>query len=210
MSSQSPKQVSQDFPNQFPRQFASEFIVYACPLGELAKQLHTYFEHSLKLCGCNAAHHYMPHCSLTGFFQDEEALIPLYVKAIDRALEQASPWPDPVIMITGMSFRPDWHGLELQSDWLRHLIAKFAQLTVSWTHQHPLRLKDWLHLSLAYEFPSEQFDRLMQLAQTYVNPQAPVEWELRFYQRHVNHTWTCHRAWPLTTNPESSEQTNLL
>lgn len=177
---------------------SSQFIVYACPVGELAEQLDTYFEQSLRLCGRNAAHHYMPHCTLTGFFQDDEAAVAIYQKAIAQALKQAPPPPDPVITITGMTFRPDWHGLELQSDWLKTLIKTIAHLAESPTRQEPLRLKDWLHLSLAYEFAPEHAKKLTHLAQSYVDVRSPVQWELRFYQRHSDHTWTCHQAWSIT------------
>lgn len=173
------------------------FIVYACPTGELAEQLDRYFQQSLTVCGANAAHHYMPHCTLTGFFQDEETAIPLYVQALDRALSQTQPCPHPVITIQQLSFHSDWHGLELQSGWLKTMIVTFATLAASPTRQDALRLKDWLHLSLAYEFQPEHSESLIQLAQAYINLQASVQWELRFYQRHSDQRWTCHRSWQL-------------
>lgn len=177
------------------------FIVYACPVGELADQLDRYFQQSLAVCGANAAHRYMPHCTLTGFFHDEEMAIPLYVQALDRALRQALPCPTPVITIQQLTFRSDWHGLELQSDWLKSLMANFATLAVSPTRQDALRLKDWLHLSLAYEFQTEQSDGLMRLAQDAITLQAAVRWELRFYQRHADQRWTCHQSWPFDPLP---------
>lgn len=175
------------------------FIVYACPTGELAEQLDRYFQQSLAVCGANAAHHYMPHCTLTGFFQDEETAIPLYMQALDRALSQAQPCPTPVITIQQLTFHPDWHGLELQSDWLKTMIATFATLAASPTRRNALRLKDWLHLSLAYEFQPEQSESLRRLAQEHINVQVSVQWELRFYQRHADRRWTCHQSWQLDT-----------
>ncbi|MBD1996641.1 hypothetical protein H6G00_08420 [Leptolyngbya sp. FACHB-541] len=175
------------------------FIVYACPVGELADQLDRYFQQSLTFCGENAAHRYMPHCTLTGFFQDEEVAIPLYVQALDRALKQAQPSPDPVVTIQKLTFRSDWHGLELQSDWLKKVIAIFAELAVSPTRSDALRLKDWLHLSLAYEFQFEHSESLIQLAQECIDLQASVQWELRFYQRHADYRWTCHQSWKLSS-----------
>jgi hypothetical protein len=185
------------------------FIVYACPTGELAKQLDRYFQQSLATCGANAAHRYMPHCTLTGFFQDEETAIPLYVEALDRTLCQAQPCPSPVITIQQLTFRPDWHGLELQSVWLKNMIANFASLAESPTRQDTLRLKDWLHLSLAYEFQPEQSEALIQLAQEYINLGSPVQWELRFYQRHSeqhhpDQRWICHQSWQLDSSMTDS------
>lgn len=180
------------------------FIVYACPMGELADQLDRYFQQSLTRCGENAAHRYMPHCTLTGFFQDEEATIPLYVQALDRALMEALPCPNPVITIQQLTFNQDWHGLELQSDWLKSMIASFANFAISPTRLDALRLKNWLHLSLAYEFPPEQSETLIQLAQNYIKIQSPVQWELRFYQRHPDYHWTCHHSWRLNPISEQS------
>ncbi|HEY9621323.1 MAG TPA: hypothetical protein V6C78_13185 [Crinalium sp.] len=173
------------------------FIVYACPVGELAEQLDQYFQQSLDCCGANAAHHYMPHCTLTGFFQDEESAIPLYVEALDRAFHQVQPCPNPVITIQQLAFRSDWHGLELQSDWLKNLIVVFATSAASPTRREALRLKDWLHLSLAYDFQREHSDVLQQLAQNYISLKTPVQWELRFYQRNAEQRWICHQSWRL-------------
>jgi len=185
------KPVSQNMP--------CKFIVYACPVGQLAEQLARYSQISLVECGVNAAHKYMPHCTLTGFFRDELGAISLYLHALTTAYQQAlSTRPQPAIIITEMTFQPQWHGLQLQSPWLRQLTAKFATMADSPTRQEALRLKDWLHLSLAYEFTSEQQERLAILAQEIVNPQATVEWELRFYQQHSDGLWTCHQTWQLT------------
>jgi hypothetical protein len=178
-----------------------QFIVYACPIGKLADQLDRYFEQSFAICGPNAAHDYMPHCTLTGFFKDTEAAIPSYIQAIDRTLSQAKPYPQPAINITQLTFRSDWHGLELQSDWLKTLIADFASAAQSPSRLEALRPKDWLHLSLAYEFQAEQATKLIQLAQQHIDIQASVQWELRFYQRHAPQKWICHQSWLLTDFP---------
>ena len=175
----------------------AKFIVYACPIGELAKQLEDYFEQSQRICGKNAAHHYMPHCTLTGFFQDAEAAIPIYLQALDRTLTKAQPYPRPAVTITQMTFRPDWHGLELRSDWLAQQVVDFANSVHSPTRLEELRLKTWLHLSLAYKFQSEQADKLAHLARQLIHPETVVEWEVRFYQRYPDHTWNCHQSWLL-------------
>lgn len=185
---------------------AEQFILYACPTGELATQLDTYFARSEALCGRNAAHNYMPHCTLTGFFWDEESAVEGYGEAIAKALTlQLAADPQPQIAIQGITFRPDWHGLELQSSWLSSLMARVAHHALSPTRQGPLRIKSWLHLSLAYEFPPEQAATLQQLAQDYVNPHTDAGWEIRFYQRHPDYRWTCHYTWPLITaaNPSN-------
>jgi hypothetical protein len=175
----------------------SELILYACPTGELSEQLEVYFQESLVNCGENAAHRYMPHCTLTGFFRDEEGAIAVYQQAITQALERSRPVPVPVLTVTQMSFREDWHGLELRSDWLQKVVQRFAELAQSPTRPEELRLKSWLHLSLAYEFSPDRASALMQLATQHIQPQSPAAWELRFYQRHDSSTWTCHQIWNL-------------
>ena len=175
-----------------------KFIVYACPIGELADQLNTYLEKSLVICGANAAHNYMPHCTLTGFFEERTRSVPLYTRFLSRSLNRLlRTRPHPVIEIIGMTFRADWHGLELRSPWLHKLMIDFVTTANSPTRREPLRLKKWLHLSLAYEFQPEHQETLAQLAQEVVNPGSAVEWELRFYQQHPDNSWTCHQTWSL-------------
>lgn len=176
----------------------AELIVYACPVGPLADQLNAYFVQSLHQCGHNTAHDFMPHCTLTGFFHDAPAAVPLYRTALDDALRTAQATkPDPVIRVNKLSTGEEWHGLELDSPWLRALVADFAARANSPTRVDELRLKEWLHLSLAYGFVSTQENRLGQLAHQLVDPAAPVSWELRLYQRHPAGAWTCHQSWAL-------------
>ncbi|MGL6139251.1 MAG: hypothetical protein ACRC2M_18300, partial [Planktothrix sp.] len=78
------------------------------------------------------------------------------------------------------------------------LMINFSQLVNSPTRLEALRLKTWLHLSLAYEFQPQHAQKLKDLAQNRINPYAQVDWELRFYQRHPDHSWTCHQSWQLT------------
>lgn len=170
-----------------------KFIIYACPVGELNTQLELYFQTSQNQCGKNAAHKYMPHCSLTGFFEDDLTAIPIYTKALDKALSKR---PNLSINVLNMTFKLKWHGLELYSPMLKQLIIDFAKIATP-TRKGDLRLKDWLHLSLAYEFPLEKQDKLKAIAQEIINPQASVKWELRLYQLHSNGNWICHQSWML-------------
>lgn len=175
-----------------------ELIVYACPTGDLATQMAHYFARSRAECGPNTAHAYMPHCTLTGFFHDLPASIPHYVQRLERALAAARPTqPTPVIAIERLRFDTQFHGFELSSPWLAQLVAAFATAADSPTRVDAIRLKDWLHLSLAYHFPPEQHDALMQIARGTIDPAAPVAWDLRFYERGPDNGWTCHACWPL-------------
>ncbi|MDB9526649.1 hypothetical protein PN498_11660 [Oscillatoria sp. CS-180] len=177
----------------------TKFIVYACPTGELAEQLKTYFDKSRMAYGPNMAHQYMPHCTLTGFFEDVPGAVPRYTQKLERSLKRLRrSQPEPVIDVKDLVFRADWHGLELSSEWLRKLILDFVCTATSATRKTPLRPKDWLHLSLAYDFVSEQSDDLKALAVNLVDPQAPVDWELRFYQHNPDKSWICHQQLKLS------------
>ncbi|MBF2016253.1 MAG: hypothetical protein IGS23_13810 [Rivularia sp. T60_A2020_040] len=171
-----------------------KFIIYACPVGELNSQLELYFEISKSECGKNAAHKYMPHCTLTGFFEDELTAIPIYIKALNQALLK---FPNPEINVLNIIFKPEWHGLELYSPMLKQLIIDFAKTAKSPTRNQDLRLKDWLHLSLAYEFPAKQQEKLKKITEQIINHRALVRWELRFYQLHSDGSWSCHQSWIL-------------
>lgn len=179
----------------------AQFIIYACPNGELHNQIQGYYQQSRETCGENAAHQYMPHCSLTGFFEDEITTIPAYLQALETAYKTAKQNRIPrQIQVVNMIFKPRWHGLELNGEGVQQLMAHFAQIANSPSRLTPLRLKEWLHLSLAYEFQPQHQIILENLAQKLINPHASSTWELRFYQRHPQATWTCHQAWFLSNS----------
>ena len=170
-----------------------QFIIYACPVGELNKQIERYFDLSRELYGINSAHKYMPHCTLTGFFNSELNSIPVYLEALDRAYIETN--DDLEIEIEQLTFKENWHGLELQCDRLKQLIANFAQTKTLEKYSDKLRLKDWLHLSLAYDFNSEYETQLKQLAIDTIDIKTNVNWELRFYQKNPDWSWKCMQAW---------------
>ena len=76
-------------------------------------------------------------------------------------------------------------------------VRDFARSVHSPTRRDTLRLKDWLHLSLAYAFPPEQHESLAKLARELVDMRAPVAWELSFYERDLEGAWIAHADWPL-------------
>ncbi|MEL7228031.1 MAG: hypothetical protein AAGL17_25185 [Cyanobacteria bacterium J06576_12] len=168
-------------------------IVYACPVGPLAKQLEAYLDESRQLCGENTAHAYMPHCTLTGFFTDEESAIPHYVQTLEKVWHQyAQEMTSLHVEIRQVLFRPNWHGLALEAEGLKRLVEAFAQQADSPTRTEAIRLKDWLHLSLAYDFPLADAPALQQMATKMIEISTPIAWELRFYQRTPHNQWTCH------------------
>ena len=177
-----------------------QFIVYACPTGELNSQLEEYLIKSRRLYGDNTAHRYMPHCTLTGFFIDDIKSIPAYIQALERShIKAKSEHQSLNIEIKQLTFNENWHGLELQGDSLKKLIMDFVARENSSTRQENLRLKDWLHLSLAYNFDPRYTQELEKLAKATIDLNAKVNWELRFYQKNPDWTWKCHKSWSLTS-----------
>ncbi len=169
-----------------------EFIIYACPTNVLADQLDTYFRRAKTDVGTNAAHAYMPHCTLTGFFHDEPASIPIYRQALTEALSWVQcTAPVPKISINGMVLYEDSHYLQIESTWLQSIIRRFALLAESPMRSDALRLKDWLHLSLAYGFAPIQHKPLVALAHELINLHVAVGWRLRLYERRGN-DWQLH------------------
>ena len=176
---------------------AEKFIVYACPVGELYQQVDLFFQKSRQYCGDNPAHRYMPHCSLTGFFEEQTSRMTDYISALDKAYfwsQNTDVLLD--IKVLKMTFKPRWHGLELEAVGVQKMMNHFVESAPSPTGS-TLRLKQGLHLSFAYQFNPEQSQTLKQLAQEIINPKAQTQWELRFYQKHPDWTWTCHQSWVL-------------
>ena len=172
--------------------------MYACPVGPLGEQVESYLAESLRRCGPNSAHGYMPHCSLTGFFYDDPASIPGYVDALGSALARARPHrPDRPVRVVELRLGPDFLGLLLESPWLRVVAAEFVKRATSSTRRAPLRLKSDLHVSLAYGFRDEDSETLTHLARTSVNPEAPGEWRLRLYEQKADRSWECHIDYPV-------------
>ena len=170
---------------------STELILYACPVGSLAAQIEAYFTRSRSQFGANRAHNYMPHCTLTGFFHDQRGAILSYTDAAQQALAAHPTGP---ITLDKLRLKPDWHGIELTSPWLEDVAATFAQQATSATRTDEIRLKHWLHLSLAYGFNQAHHEKLAELAEKMIDLSQPVTWQVRFYERHAQNGWTCH--WP--------------
>ncbi len=175
-----------------------ELIVYVYPVGALADQINAYMERARIECGENAAHAYMPHITLTGFFHDRAASIPMYFASLSAAVAQARLIrPTPILNINEMRLGEQFQGLLIESPWLKQLAANFSRMTLSVTRTSAVRLKVDLHLSLAYQFPPEQAEHLARLARDMVDIAAPTSWQLRFYEREAAGQWLLHGLWKL-------------
>jgi hypothetical protein len=99
----------------------AELIVYACPTGEFANQLDRYFDRSKRELGENAAHGYMPHVTLTGFFHDEQASVSMYREILQSALERVFQQKLRSITLESMVLGPEFHYVKVESEWLKVL-----------------------------------------------------------------------------------------
>ena len=180
---------------------STELIVYACPTGELAARLQEYFEASARICGANAAHEFPPHCTLTGFFRDQHSAVGLYVAALRNALEQSASSDGRVSMrIASLQLMESFHFILLSSVGVKPLVRRFVASASSPSRARPLRTKEWLHLSLAYGFPSAHRGPLRTLARERLGSIAsvPGSWEVCLYERTRDGSWIRHAAWPLS------------
>ncbi len=166
-----------------------ELILYACPGGALAEALDGFFDESATRFGANAAHRYMPHISLTGFFRDVSESIPSYVSAMEKALLDH---PHGTVEIGPLISREDFVGLPITSTWLRDVTLAFAQHAVSGTRIDGIRRKEWLHLSLAYEHNPVDTAALSVLAQHRLGHAQEAQWDICFYERLPGNHWQRH------------------
>jgi ubiquitin-associated SH3 domain-containing protein len=169
-----------------------ELILYATPTGELAESIDRYFAEVDASAGTTTAQTYPPHCTLTGFFRRSHAGAEAAIAAMGRGIDAAGPVPDDAVEVVGLTATEEWVGLELRSPWLLSLTAAFAAEDRPEPGDEALRLKDWLHLSLAYGV--DELDAHTALANQLVDPTRPAGWEVAVWERRANAHWIRHTA----------------
>ncbi len=180
---------------------SAELILYACPTGELAVRLQEYFDASASTCGANMAHAFPPHCTLTGFFHDQRSAVSRYVAALRNALEQSALADGHVeLRAVSLQLMESFHFILLSSVGVKRLVRRFAATAASPTRAEPLRTKEWLHLSLAYGFPTAYQGALRRVACERLGSvdSIPATWEICLYERTRDERWIRHAAWPLS------------
>lgn len=169
-----------------------ELILYATPTGPLAQCCSAYFEWAGN--APTAAQEYPPHCTLTGFFRRGGPRADTLIERTKAIVAAAGPVPDDAVEVVSLLTTDEWVGLELRSPWMLALAAEVAGADQPVGAEDALRLKDWLHLSLAYGI--EDLSDHATRARGSVDIELAVGWEVALWERHhtqpgsQDHRWT--------------------
>lgn len=154
-----------------------ELILYATPTGPLAHACAEYFA----AVDPTTAQTYPPHVTLTGFFHRRDAA---------RVIEAAAAIghvPAGVVEVRRLTCSAEWVGLEIGSPWLEGAASDVARGARPAPGEDDVRLKDWLHLSLAYGVDDLESHAIR--AREQIDPTADVGWEVGLWERGPDHRW---------------------
>lgn len=157
-----------------------ELIIYATPTGELANACDAYFARACEL-GATTAQTYPPHVTLTGFFRRSSVRREQIREVVGDWIDTSGHPPADAVTVDRLGIHDDWIGLEVSSPWLIDWTAALAERLPALPDEDALRLKDWLHLSLAYGI--DELDAYRELALDLVEPTASAEWEVALWER---------------------------
>ncbi|XP_043490897.1 protein UBASH3A homolog isoform X1 [Polistes fuscatus] len=157
-----------------------QYVLYACPTGALAETLSKFWVESEQL-GWNGALNYMPHITLVSFFQVSDELEPEFVYSLNNIIDRNEPYSrvhlEPYIS-------PNFMGLFVKDEdakWLNKISANYAAKLSTFNIVANHQVKP-LHLTLAYQFPSNLFQPLRTMVEK-LEPATVDNWELRLYSR---------------------------
>ncbi|XP_065332675.1 ecdysteroid-phosphate phosphatase isoform X2 [Cloeon dipterum] len=161
-----------------------EYILYLCPTGPLLEELEGFWEKSLAECGWNGAHNFMPHITLESFFKVHDEDAPEIIQTLKDLIDR-----HPLLEIgekmklesyTSQNFM-GFFVTEEAGNKLKRLAKQFVQNVSNTAVFIEPHVKS-LHLTLAYQFQSNQFVGLQELVED-LTPTLPSCWELRLYSR---------------------------
>ncbi|TKS81468.1 Ubiquitin-associated and SH3 domain-containing protein B [Collichthys lucidus] len=143
-----------------------EFVLYLRPSGPLQNQLSHFWQQSRVTCGKNKAHNIFPHITLCQFFMCADHKAEALGEALMATVQQwrgRFPSPLPLELYTSSNFI----GLfveEQVADILKQFAADFATEAARKAEVHVEPHKKQLHVTLAYNFPTNHLPSLEKLA----------------------------------------------
>uniref|UniRef100_A0A8D3DG46 Ubiquitin associated and SH3 domain containing Bb n=1 Tax=Scophthalmus maximus TaxID=52904 RepID=A0A8D3DG46_SCOMX len=143
-----------------------EFVLYLRPSGPLQNQLSHFWQQSRVTCGKNKAHNIFPHITLCQFFMCADHKVEALCEALQATVQQwrgRFPSPLPLELYTSSNFI----GLfveEQVADVLKQFAADFATEATRKAEVHVEPHKKQLHVTLAYNFPTDHLPSLEKLA----------------------------------------------
>ncbi|XP_076801111.1 ubiquitin-associated and SH3 domain-containing protein B-like [Clavelina lepadiformis] len=163
-----------------------EFILYACPMGPFGLQLEEFWQQSLVACGRNGVHTSFPHVTLCSFFKCKDENVSKLVRAVTTACNRVCADETPSKFDVEYFAADNYVGLFLErsaANFLRKLSNAFAEeaqkIADTKVESHSNKQ---LHITLAYKFPANHFNKLQSLAKKLDLKKAST-WEIRLYSK---------------------------
>ncbi|EFX80352.1 hypothetical protein DAPPUDRAFT_318481 [Daphnia pulex] len=162
-----------------------EYLLYLCPAGYLQSQLQEFWARSVRECGRNGAHEFLPHVTLVPPFKVPDSSVPSIVSLLERITEHENhPIPElrleTYISQNFMGFFLNQDSAEVIKVMAFRFARELAQINVA-AEAHTQAL----HLTLAYNFPSGQFSTLEYLVRALNPNNGYSHWQLRLYSRDI-------------------------
>ncbi|XP_029373052.1 ubiquitin associated and SH3 domain containing Bb isoform X1 [Echeneis naucrates] len=188
-----------------------EFVLYLRPSGPLQNQLSHFWQQSRVTCGKNKAHNIFPHITLCQFFMCADHKAEALCEALQATVQQwrgRFPSPLPLELYTSSNFI----GLfveEQVADVLKQFAADFATEAARKAEVHVEPHKKQLHVTLAYNFPSDHLPSLEKLAKG-IEVKLGCDWLAVLFSRDIrfaNHE-TLRVMYPYT--PQNEDELELV
>uniref|UniRef100_A0A665VGK9 Ubiquitin-associated and SH3 domain-containing protein B-like n=1 Tax=Echeneis naucrates TaxID=173247 RepID=A0A665VGK9_ECHNA len=189
-----------------------EFVLYLRPSGPLQNQLSHFWQQSRVTCGKNKAHNIFPHITLCQFFMCADHKAEALCEALQATVQQwrgRFPSPLPLELYTSSNFI----GLfveEQVADVLKQFAADFATEAARKAEVHVEPHKKQLHVTLAYNFPSDHLPSLEKLAKG-IEVKLGCDWLAVLFSRDIrfaNHEVTLRVMYPYT--PQNEDELELV